>query len=357
MVSQELRRSGSLIFQEYPAQTLFYHRLRDRRSPVISDRNRFSQTPRSQEILQKDRGRTLVWHKHLAHKQFLGHPGHRSSRPGTRFLPAGYPDENAYVPWVPHTAHKLLTPGHRSGDSPPTRSGDPPPPGQSPENFIYVYVPFPFLKRAVFGVQSPFDRDRRFRVLQSLSDHPKRFHSEIDNTWYTVLCQSVLHQPPSTKDTWSRDQSLGNGRNTYCFESSVRRERTEPHWALRQTRWVLPKTRWVRFGIQIMTNNRLRVAHWALSPELGEGQKLTELGVWNRTLRNRMWPVSKKFCDLDHDRNFIARSAAIRHKHFVFRLCLSSSSLDLNALNKGTEVRASCSLKTEGKGWVVKHSL
>ena len=24
--------------------------------------------------------------------------------------------ENVYVPWVPHTAHKLLTPGHRSGD-------------------------------------------------------------------------------------------------------------------------------------------------------------------------------------------------------------------------------------------------
>ena len=66
-------------------------------------------------------------HKQLAHKQFLGHPGHRSSRPGARFLPAGYSDENVYVPWVPHTAHKLLTPGHRSGEPPPTRSGDPPP--------------------------------------------------------------------------------------------------------------------------------------------------------------------------------------------------------------------------------------
>ena len=44
-------------------------------------------------------------------------------------LPAGYPDENVYIPWVPHTAHKLLTPGHRSGDpwppgreTPPTRA-------------------------------------------------------------------------------------------------------------------------------------------------------------------------------------------------------------------------------------------
>ena len=37
--------------------------------------------------------------------------------------------KNVYVPWVPHTAHKLLTPGHWSGDpwppgreTPPTRA-------------------------------------------------------------------------------------------------------------------------------------------------------------------------------------------------------------------------------------------
>ena len=43
-------------------------------------------------------------------------------------LPAGYlilpagpdPDGNVYVFGGPHTAHKLLTPGHRSGDPPPT---------------------------------------------------------------------------------------------------------------------------------------------------------------------------------------------------------------------------------------------
>ena len=81
----------------------------------------------------------------LTHKQFLGHPGHRSSRPGTRFLPAGYPDENVYVPWVPHIAHKLWTPGHRSGEPPPHPVGRPPPPGQSPEKLVYVYVPSPFL--------------------------------------------------------------------------------------------------------------------------------------------------------------------------------------------------------------------
>ena len=84
--------------------------------------------------------------KDLAHKQFLGHPGHRSSRPGTRFLPAGYPDENVYIPWVPHTAHKLWplatgreTPGHPVGRPPPSTRA-------VTGKFVYVYVPFPFLK-------------------------------------------------------------------------------------------------------------------------------------------------------------------------------------------------------------------
>ena len=40
------------------------------------------------------------------------------------------------------------------------------------------------------------------------------------------------------------------------------------------------------------TNNRLNRTYWVLSPELGEGQKLTELGVWNWTLRNRIRPVT-----------------------------------------------------------------
>ena len=53
--------------------------------------------------------------------------------------------KNVYVPWVPHTAHKLLTPGHRSGDPWPPGRDTPPPAGQSPEKFVYVYVPFPFL--------------------------------------------------------------------------------------------------------------------------------------------------------------------------------------------------------------------
>ena len=65
---------------------------------------------------------------------------------GTRILPAGCPDENVYVPWVLHTAHKLLTPvgrplATRSRRPLATRSGDPLPPGQSPEKFVYVYHP------------------------------------------------------------------------------------------------------------------------------------------------------------------------------------------------------------------------
>ena len=54
-------------------------------------------------------------HEHLAHKQFLGHPGHRTSRPGTRtkmlmFLGLCTP------------ARKRLTPGHPVGRPPLTQA-------------------------------------------------------------------------------------------------------------------------------------------------------------------------------------------------------------------------------------------
>ena len=62
----------------------------------------------------------------------------QTSPTGTSILPAGYPDENVYVPWVPHTAHKHLALATRSGDPPPS-------PRQSPEKNVYVHVPFPFL--------------------------------------------------------------------------------------------------------------------------------------------------------------------------------------------------------------------
>ena len=35
-------------------------------------------------------------------------------------------------------------------ETPATQSGDPPPPGQSPENFVHVYVPFTFLIKGYF---------------------------------------------------------------------------------------------------------------------------------------------------------------------------------------------------------------
>ena len=49
------------------------------------------------------------------------------------------------------------------------------------------------------------------------------------------------------------------------------------------------KSRWARRT----NNNRLKGTHWVLSPELGEGKELTELGVWNRALKNRIRPASE----------------------------------------------------------------
>ena len=68
----------------------------------------------------------------------------------------------------------------------------------------------------------------------------------------------------------------------YCFGR-------ETHWVLRQTRWVLPKTRWVRFGTQIIAWKEL--TEFAPRNSVSR-KKLTEFGVWNRTPRNRIRPVS-----------------------------------------------------------------
>ena len=43
-------------------------------------------------------------------------------------IPAGYPAENVYVPWVPHTTHKHLAPGHPVGRPPPHHSSTKVPP-------------------------------------------------------------------------------------------------------------------------------------------------------------------------------------------------------------------------------------
>ena len=82
---------------------------------------------------------------------------------------------------------------------------------------------------------------------------------------------------------------LGNGRNTVSRVLFRRRELTEPHWVLRQTRWALRKTRWVRFDTQII--GREELAEFAPRNSVSP-KKLTEFGVWNRALRNRIRPVS-----------------------------------------------------------------
>ena len=83
--------------------------------------------------------------------------------------------------------------------------------------------------------------------------------------------------------------SIGNGRNTVSTVLFRERELTEPHWVLGQTRWVLRKTRWVRFGTQIIGWKEL-TEH---APQNSvNAKKLTGFGIWNRTARNRIRPVS-----------------------------------------------------------------
>ena len=57
----------------------------------------------------------------------------------------------------------------------------------------------------------------------------------------------------------------------------------------RQARWVLRRTRWGRFGTQIIGWEELT----EFPPKSSvRAKNLTELGVWNRALRNRVRPVS-----------------------------------------------------------------
>ena len=81
-------------------------------------------------------------------------------------------------------------------------------------------------------------------------------------------------------------------RNTVSRVLFRRRELTEPHWILRQTRWVLRQIRWVCVYTQIIGWEELTefAPRNSVSP-----QKLTEFGVWSRTPRNRIRPVSEKY--------------------------------------------------------------
>ena len=97
-----------------------------------------------------------------------------------------------------------------------------------------------------------------------------------------------------------KGQKIGNGRNTVSRVQFQRRELTEPHWVLGQTRWVLRKTRWVRFATQIIGWEELT----EFAPRNSvRAKKLTEFGVWNRTLRNRIRPVSEKRKDKSRSGN------------------------------------------------------
>ena len=94
----------------------------------------------------------------MAHKQFLGHPGHRSSQPGTRILLAGCTNPPGRAPGqknfmllgfrTQHINFRPLatgreTPGHPIGRPLATRSGDPPHPGSHRKNlFMFMCLFF-----------------------------------------------------------------------------------------------------------------------------------------------------------------------------------------------------------------------
>ena len=128
---------------------------------------------------------------------------------------------------------------------------------------------------------------------------PRAAFKVMDLRWRTPICGFLQKSsafceymcgflcPPNA---WI-SMRIGNGRNTVSRVLFQRKELTEPHWVLRQTRWVLRKTRWVRFRTQIIGWEELTefAPRNSVSP-----QKLTEFGVWNRTLRNRIRPVSER---------------------------------------------------------------
>ena len=78
---------------------------------------------------------------------------------------------------------------------------------------------------------------------------------------------------------------MGNGRKMFLRVLFRRRELTEPHSILGANSVSSVKN---SVGSLWHTNNRLKGTHW----DSGRPKKLTEFGVWNRTLRNHIRPVS-----------------------------------------------------------------
>ena len=105
---------------------------------------------------------------------------------------------------------------------------------------------------------------------------------------FHLLCRSLRKPMATCMATFVGSLETDRKRAEYCFKSTVSEERT--HWVPRQTRWVLRKTRWVRFGTQIIGWKELT----EFSPRNSvRPKKLAEFGVWNRTPRNRIRPVSE----------------------------------------------------------------
>ena len=103
--------------------------------------------------------------------------------------------------------------------------------------------------RKTAPLKRPIKRSMRCDRSFCRFDFPKKHSAALTDSLQHLDCEHLRIQ------VWK-------GRNTqYCFESTVSEKRT--HWVLWQTRWVSP---W-------RTNHRLRGTHWALSPELGEGQE------------------------------------------------------------------------------------
>ena len=121
-----------------------------------------------------------------------------------------------------------------------------------------------------------------FSHFQSLWLNQLRTSLLTTGRWGKIRLKTIL-DCDMARSTQKYDFILGNGRNTVSRVLFRRRELTEPHWVLGQTRWVLRKTRWVRFFTQIIGWEELTefAPRNSVSPE-----KLTKFGVWNRTLWN-----------------------------------------------------------------------
>ena len=150
--------------------------------------------------------------------------------------------------------------------------------------------------RNLSSVAPTFVRQRKFLTGRCMLSISRKCPRSVPGVFGTPSSHSGTLISGTKQGGVFEGAFLGNGRNTVSRVLLRRRELelTEPHWVLGQTRWVLRKTRWVRFGPQIIGWKELSefAPRNSVSPK-----KLTEFGVWNRTPRNRIRPVSD-FCKI-----------------------------------------------------------